>query len=181
MGGVDLNTPFRGWWPGQMPVTMDPKLAGTLFTVGSSNRCHYSRVIAGSGTISKVGVFVGTSSGNVAVAVYNNNGSLGPSARPGTRVATSGSVACPTGTAYGQIALGASVYVEPGMWLAITADNTTATFYGILQAPVIGSGVGLDDTPAAGFLSFQDTAFPPPASASAYAGSTRNILLVGVA
>jgi hypothetical protein len=94
-------------------------------TWATANEGRFVRVISG-GVISKIGLYVDTSSGNISVAVYSKSGS-GRAAVPATRVVTSGAVACP-GTGYQEVSLGSSVTVAPGDYLALSCDNTTAVF-----------------------------------------------------
>ena len=139
----------------------------------SGNNCWYGRVLEG-GTISKVRVGIGTSSGNIAVAAYSNSGS-GLSAVPGARLGTSGIVACPA-TGVQDVSLGGSITVEPGDWLALWADNTTATF------TISGNGDGAVNSLTAGLIARETgLAGGPPSPAGSTTNSTaRPFLLVGV-
>lgn len=151
--------------------TVLPISQGSLVTVSVSNRCWYYRVIEG-GSISKIRVYVGTASGNVCVAAYANSGS-GLSAVPGTRLGTSGSIAMSglTGSAENDLSLGGTITVAVGDWLAIAADNTTATF----------SGANGPGGPTEGMSCYQETAFPCPSPAgSITAANNRAINLIGV-
>ena len=114
--------------PFGFPYTVDPGQIrhGATDAVNIASGAAYGRVL-GAGTISKIGLGIGTQSGNISLAVYANSGT-GRAAVPGTRLATSGAVACPA-TGYQEVALGASVTVTPGDWFCITADNATATFW----------------------------------------------------
>lgn len=144
-------------------------VVGTATAWGVNNDAHYMRVVEG-GTISAIRVRVANNSGNISVGVYRNSGA-GLAAVPGARVATSGAVACP---AIGDrdVALGAAVYVNPGDWLGMSCDNTTATF-------VMASD--LDSTLFAGQAYRQATAHPvPDPAASLIASTSRMPLLVGV-
>ncbi len=105
--------------------TFDPALANTQASVITANRGHGLRVIGG-GTISKLGIRVAVSSGNISLAVYRSNGA-GRATGTVARVATTGAVACPA-AGYAEVSLGGSVTVNPGDWFAISADNTTALF-----------------------------------------------------
>lgn len=132
------------------------------------NRAVYVRVIKG-GTISKLGIFVGTSSGNVSVGVYSNTGA-GTSARPASRQATSGAVACPA-TGFQEISLGATVTVAEGDWFALSCDNITTTFYRQL-------GAGINAFP---FLNCkQATGHPLPTSTASLAAEDRPFIIVGI-
>jgi hypothetical protein len=143
----------------------------TTNTMGVASRNQYVRITQGAGTISKIGLYVGTSSGNISVAVYSNSG-VGPAAVPTTRLATSGAVACPAGAAYAEVALGASVDVEPGYWFSLSVDNNTATFSGIQT-----SGSALQ----AGLFSYQAAAHPAPSSAASLSPGGRAFVLLGIA
>lgn len=153
--------------------TGDARDSQSLQNVGIANAGYYVRV-DGSGVISKVGVYVGASSGNISLAVYRNTGA-GRDALPGARVATSGAVACPTAATYSEISLGSSVDVADGDWLFISADNTTATF------SCRGGSIMVTDA-AKGFQSVQLTAHPAPSTAAPIgARGGGGFILVGVA
>jgi hypothetical protein len=153
------------------PCTFDPRFLAATTTL-NANQAVYLRV-RGRGLISKIGLHVGVASGNIAVAVYSNNGDPGRSARPTTRKATSGSVACPA-AGYAEVSLGASVYVDDGDWFVLVADNTTASFYRA------GAG-GFSSTIANGYSHHESSAFPPPATATVSTGAVFSVVLVGVA
>lgn len=126
------------------------------------------------GTISKIGLFVSTSSGNISVAAYRNSGS-GRSAVPATRLATSGAVACPGASAYAEVSLGATVTLLPGDWLFLSADNNTATFRTSLSGAA-DNNIGL------GRQFRQTTAHPAPSPPGTLISSVgRPIVLIGVA
>jgi hypothetical protein len=101
-------------------------------SMSNANQAVFVRWM-GTGSISKIGVQVIVSSGNVCAAVYaptdgtGLNSGLGRDAKPGARKATTGSTACPA-SGYAELSLGGSVTIEPGDWLGFSADNTTATF-----------------------------------------------------
>jgi len=137
--------------------------------IGSANSVRYFRVLEG-GAITKIRVGIAVSSGNIAVAVYANTGT-GPGAIPGVRTGTSGSIACPAAGPQ-DVSLGGSVVVNAGDWLAIGADNTTATFNGVL-------GVG-DGTLSAGLMGAQ-VVYPPPSPAGTMVPQNNRIIaLIGV-
>lgn len=117
--------------------TFDPHtwlgFAATSFShpnlaVLAASSTHYVRVQLGRCLASKVGLLVGTQSGNIQVAVYRNSGS-GRNAVPNNRVAVSSVVACPA-AGYAEVPLDVAVDVVPGDWLALAVDNGTATFGG---------------------------------------------------
>lgn len=135
------------------------------------NRVLYGLVREGS-TISKIGVHIGTSSGNLMVAVYRGTGT-GPARKPGALVQSSGSVASP-GTGYREIALGASVLVLPGDYLAASLDNGTITMI-VVSAGVTASQIG------APFSYSEDPgSFTMPATATPNTGHGQFFRLTGV-
>lgn len=151
------------------PVTMDPINATSATDLGAVNRTNYYRVIGG-GDISKVGLQVTTSSGNICVAVYRASGT-GRGAVPGAQLASSGSVPCPA-AGYAEVALGKTVTVAPGDFLAVSADNTTAQFRA-------GTTVNLPGDLWKGRAMFE-TAFPAPAAPAPTVALNRSICLVGI-
>jgi nitrous oxidase accessory protein NosD len=139
-----------------------------LITIGTANSTRFYRVIEG-GTVSALRVNVGVQSGNIAVAVYANSGS-GLSSTPGTRLATSGSVACPA-VGVQDVALGSTVVLAVGDWVAFGCDNATATFSGM-------SGGG-DGNVSAGQAGTQST-FPPAATPTLAYQNNRLLDIIGV-
>lgn len=82
-------------------------------------------------TITKVAVYIGTSSGNIDVGIYNSSG---------TRLGSSGSVASP-GTGSRLISLSSSVDLTPGFYyLAVAADNATISLGRYSTDNLLGSG-----------------------------------------
>lgn len=137
------------------PTVADTRYLKGSNTVGTANNCHYNRVF-GTGSITKVRVYVTVSNGNIGVAVYDTTGT-GVSAAPNTRVASSGSVACPAAGA-ADVSIGATVNITVLIyWFALSASGVTATF-GNIGAVVSGWGNGLNAA--------QTTAHPPPATAA---------------
>lgn len=123
-----------------------------------------------SGTISKIGLWVGVQSGNIEVGVLRASSGV---AVPTTRVITSGSVACPA-IGYREIALGASVYVnEQTDYLYIAADNN------LMKAGVSGVGGQIKAAWAKGLAYFQ-TVYPCPSPAAPTVGDTAPFILVGL-
>lgn len=144
---------------------------GTV-SAGAANRIYYGLTREG-GTISKIGLHIGTSSGNLMVAVYRGTGS-GLGRKPGDLVQSSGSVASP-GTGYREITLGASVDVAAGDYLAVEFDNTTITSI-MVNGGVTGNQIG------APFSFHQDPgSFTMPATATPGVGQGQFFRLVGVA
>jgi hypothetical protein len=151
------------------PATCDPRENSATAAFATANHCHYNRVYHG-GVISSVRLRVGTSSGNIGVAVYDTTGS-GVSAAPGTRVATSGSVACPA-SGLADVSLGGSVTLGHGThWFALSCSNTTATFAHIGTIPSGWTN---------GVNAAQATAHPPPATATPGAIASFYHILIGV-
>lgn len=125
----------------------------------------------GNGTITKLGIHVVASSGNISLAVYQGSG-VGRARVPGACLATTGAVACPA-AGYQEVSLGASVNVTSADFLSMSCDNTTASFLGI-SGNVSGLALGLSFT--------QATAHPLTASAGTLAASMFRIpQIVGVA
>lgn len=154
------------------PFTVDPGAVRYQdnMAVQAVNTGHFARV-RDAGRISKIGVGIATQGGNISVAVYRNSGT-GRNSAPGTRLATSGSIVCPA-AGWVEIALDKALWVHRGDWLAISADNTTATFRTLLA-------IGADSDMGKGRQCRQATAHPLPATASglvATAGYT--FVLVG--
>jgi hypothetical protein len=135
------------------PYTIDPRIPSVASAMAVANHCHYQRVYGG-GTITKIRIKVGTSNGNIGVAVYNNAGA-GLAAAPNARQQTSGAIACPAAGA-SDVTLGAAVAVSHGDWFALSASGITATFHRAGN-PSADFGNGLSAA--------QATAHPPPASA----------------
>jgi len=134
------------------------------------NRAVFHRVIDG-GVISKIFLWIGVTSGNICVGVYSNTGA-GRAGAPGARIATSGSVAMPA-VGYQEISLGGSVTVNPGDWLALSADNVTATFRATIANAEATTNM------AKGATCYMAAGFPLPASASSLIWSAARIFVLG--
>jgi len=158
-----------GWG---FPKTTDHPDVLAYVPLNNVGGCVYLRVI-GSGTITKIGIYVGTQSGNISVGVCS--GALGR-ANPDTRKGTSGAVACPA-AGYQEIALTGSVDVVEGDWFAISADNTTAAF----ASAGGSSGVQLTDVGKGAMAYSSSAAHPIPASPTPTAARGSLLVLVGVA
>lgn len=111
--GVAIN-----FFPGALQISQ------SVFTASSG---AYSKLISGGYPISNLNIFVGASSGNISVAAYTNSGTGMSAAPTGGRLATSGAIACPAG-GNAAVSLGSSITPNLGDWVALSADNTTATF-----------------------------------------------------
>ena len=152
----------------QAPHTYDPFHPSSAAAALSASRVSYCR-IKGAGTISKILIVVGVQSGNIDVGVYDTVG-VGSNARPGNKIASTGSIACP---AVGEalVSLTAPVAVRPGYWFAITANNGTITLQRVL---------GGTYTNAQSFVTVQTGTFPLPATAAPTGGNGNSYLMVGV-
>jgi len=153
------------------PISGNPMFVGAAQALSATNAAFFGRV-TGAGTITKLAVHVGTSSGNISMAVYANSG-VGLAAIPGARQDTTGAVACPA-TGYQEVALGGSVDVVAGMWFALSADNTTATFLPVAASTGItnlGKGFGMSGA----------TQHPCPATAGGSSYRCNPFIIVGVA
>jgi hypothetical protein len=135
--------------------TFDPRIPTTNLNA-VANRGYYNRVrIQQAVYVSALRTYIGTSSGNICFAIYDDNGTSGAA---GTRLATSGSVASP-GTGLRSIALTSGVWLLPGnYWFYIGADNATVAFEALNPSIIM-----------ADWSSFEDT-YPAPATASVTAG-----------
>lgn len=154
-----------------MPRTFLGHATSALTGNGGTSSARYTRFLTG-GLCSKIGLQIGTQSGNISVAVYRNSG-VGTLAVPGARVATTGAVACPA-SGYQELSLGATVRIYPGDWLAISADNATATFqtYQSSQLTQMAAGVSYLQTSGA---------HPCPATPASLSAATNGAQVVGVA
>lgn len=129
---------------------------------GGANRGQFQAVYVPQ-TVVMTGIrYVCTvSSGNIDVGVYDSSGN---------RLASSGSTASP-GTDRQTINFSSSVALAPGTyWLALSADNTTATF--ARSAGVTADGV-------VGYC-VVTSAFPLPSSVTLNTGSGNGIALAGI-
>lgn len=152
------------------PATADPLFASNSQHVGTATRTWFLRVLFGAGRITKLRVNVGAQSGNICASVYTNTG-VGLNALPGTRVATTGSIACPA-SGNADLTLDATVNVTPGdYWFSLCADNTTATF---AQVGTTGSLL------PQGRIALQDSTLTGPATAAATANGSRTFVILGL-
>jgi hypothetical protein len=132
-----------------------------LETVGANNRgLIVPATLMADATLTGIRLRIGTSSGNVSVALYDE--SLG-------RLATSGSVSCPTAGA-ATVSFTAPYAATAGRyWMGLSCSNTTATF--VMAQPSTAFGA----VPA----SFMDTAHPLP-DPFVSAGGGRTPALAGI-
>jgi hypothetical protein len=141
---------------------------GTSFhrnvTIGAVNRAILTPVtIPAAVTVRGVRFWVGTSSGNVCVGLYDSSGN---------RLATSGAVACPTAGVVSDVLFSASYAAAAGRYyLAISCDNTTAQF-GIAIATSFAHVV-----PGR----YKATSHPLPSTIASFDGETNNVpVLLGL-
>jgi hypothetical protein len=150
--------------PLQIGVAVD-FFPGTLTqnaSVFTANFGCYMKLISGGYAISNLNIFVGASSGNISVAAYTNSGTGMSAAPTGGRLATSGAIACPAGGS-AAVSLGSTVTPNLGDWVALSADNTTATFTRVQNSATTGSLL------LPGFGSRQASAHPLPSTPSSLA------------
>lgn len=167
---VQANMPDLGIGP----HSFNPNLLVANIALDAVNRAFAFRSVPGPRfTMSKIGLYIGTSSGNLDVGVVRAS-SVGKVA-PTTRIASSGSTASP-GTGYREIALTGSVEFDPRTdYLTVAADNTTITFG---RGP---AAFGIENAAGAGFMYAQSTAFPIPSTPSMTASVRFPLFLIGVA
>lgn len=163
-------TDHLGWG---FPTTVAGAMWLNNRAMPANNQAHYVRSLGG-GTISSVGLIIGTSSGNISIGTFT--GAAGRSG-PTARTQTSGAVACPA-SGYAEVALGGSVTIDSATgWLGLSADNSSATFSynGSTGNLVTYAGFG------AGMLHYEVGGHPLPASPSSTVTMFARWLLVGVA
>jgi hypothetical protein len=104
-------------------------LSNTFLAVTTANAAQLNAFqVVRTVTVSTAHFRVGAQSGNLDFGIYDDSG---------TRLASTGSFACPApATAGSSQALTSSVTLAPGRryWAAIAADNTTATLLGLGSA-----------------------------------------------
>lgn len=165
-GPIGLILGSRDPWLGYA-LTVTPR--GT-FSALTGSRTYWARITRGSAqAVTRIGVQVGVSSGNISVAVYRNTG-VGRNAVPGLRAATSGTVTCPA-SGYAEILVTPSVSVSEGDWLALSVDNSTATF---LADPAAAPGL-LDS------LAVNGAGHPAPSTVPALSSSAGTLVLSALA
>jgi len=145
----------------------DPRYSAAANTLVAS-RTYYTKAI-GAGSITKVGLNIGVSSGNIAVAVHSGTG-VGRAAVVSTQKATTGSIVCPA-AGYAEVAL--TVTVAVGDWFAFSCDNATASF---ARTSLAGLNTGI----AAGFAAIE-AVFPPPATPAPSTALFGSAVLLGIA
>lgn len=122
-GNVAMCNPPAG---GRIETT-DSKSCNASVALPAVNQIVAYRVNAG-GPVGHLRAQVIVSSGNIILAAYKNNGSQGSAAAPGALLGSTGSQPCPAANTFAFLPLGSTIGLADGDWLAIIADNTTATF-----------------------------------------------------
>jgi hypothetical protein len=169
------------------PATVDDptRITSSAVAFHGAGYTYYYRVRGGTRRINRINFQVGTSSGNIAIAVYRGNtqttattgypsGYSNATYIPVVRVFTTGSIPCPA-AGYQTLNIGtylAALYVTigEGDWIAIACDNTTATF-AAFQATEVS---GIDENFYAGRCGYE-LVFPPAEGAFMTAGLKRGI------
>lgn len=153
--GTDIRLP-RVWAgnPGpianRLYVTSPGEYNGAIAM--AVNRTVYQRRRTPAVPISQVDFLVVVQSGNICIAAHAHNSATDG---PGTRLATTGSVACPAPGAQ-TLSLGATVTPE---WLSISADNATVSFRA-------ANALGIIITEAGRGLVAYENVFPAPSAPS---------------
>ena len=102
----------------------------------------YMRLRAAGYTSGHILFNVVVASGNISAAYYTNSGT-GVNSKPiGGQLATTGAMACPA-AGVATVALGSSVTPHLADWIAMSADNSTATFttQSTFSNTALGSGL----------------------------------------
>ncbi len=134
--GVKWATPAAGGGSGGNPYGSEQVETWSSAHMGSyaaqvwanTNAARHVQVL-NPGSVSKVGLHVVVSSGNISIAVYNGTGT-GRQRKPGTFKATTGAIACPA-VGYQEVALPSTVTVAIGDFISLSCDNGTASFMGV--------------------------------------------------
>lgn len=121
-GGAGGSLGFATFPPPWLLATIDPRKAdGTAgLTVGTANHLIAGWVrVPNTGTLRDLAIYLITSSGNISVAIYDDDGN---------RLWTTGAIASP-GTGWHVVGDPELPVVEgEDLWMGISADNTTAAF-----------------------------------------------------
>jgi hypothetical protein len=181
----DLDSVSWGLHLGAATVDDPTRIVSSAVAFHASSYTYYYRVRSNSTNINRINLQVGTSSGNIAIAVYRGNASTSNPARypngytseeyvPSYRIFTTGVIPCP---AAGYNVLNTNTYlnigyigIREGDWIAIACDNVTATF-AAFQATEVS---GIDENFYAGRCGYE-AVFPPPQVPTMTAGLKRGI------
>lgn len=114
-----------------LPRTIfDPSRADTGVSPANLNNAYFFPVIGSRDSIARLFFEVTNSVGNIEVGVYANAGE-GRSARPATKIATTGLVACPA-VGVQSLTLDATVNLDGARhWIGIYFDNASTALLGI--------------------------------------------------
>ena len=166
---IDLRDPLGHG----LIYTVDPAACDQVAGWPVANRAVAQRVIGG-GTITKLGIHVHASSGNISLAIFRANGAGRATGVLTTQVVTTGAIACPP-VGYAEVSLGGSYVINPGDWIVMSCDNTTASFRA-------ASNSNYDTSPLhLGRSSLANSAHPVPSVFGTSVGSyQKGFLIVGV-
>lgn len=106
------------------PFTVPPSWVATTPSAPGANLLRMARCLGG-GQISKIGLVIGTQSGNIMVAVWGQSG-LGKAAVPDTIKGGSITTPCPA-AGYAEISLGATITVNEGDYIGVVFSDSTGT------------------------------------------------------
>lgn len=128
--------------PPRVYATINPMSQNAAGSMVAANELYTYQVdpLTGPITVTKVCVAIGTSTGNIDVAVFSLSGTTL------TRLASSGVIACPAG-GFAEVTLTAGVLLTPGTvyYLGLAASATAATFFtgpyssNFQASPVLGA------------------------------------------
>jgi hypothetical protein len=155
-------------WP---PCTVSSGLQNSAAPLAGVSYNHVFRSM-GVGTIGRIVLQIGASSGNVAFGIYQSTGGV---TLPTTRLTTSGLIPCPA-AGVATVPLGSSVTVDLNCYFAIYADNTTATFFSF--GNVWGGGYDPNHHPGAGLCLYDSASLTPNPATPNWNGASRSIIIV---
>ena len=121
---ASLDAAYEPQNPNLVCATDDTRIASGAAAVTTLSAAYGARVvIPKAGTLTDLAIYVGTSSGNVDVGVFDT----APTTR--TKLYSTGSMACPAGGAWTVVG-NPALAVNQGdqLDLVLACDNTTATF-----------------------------------------------------
>jgi hypothetical protein len=181
----DIESVSWGLHLGAATVDDPTRIVSSAVTFHASSYTYYYRVRGNATNCNRINFQVGTSSGNIAIAVYRGNantdtvltdpaGYSNEEYVPTYRIFTTGSIACP---ASGYQTLNVSTYYAPGFigiregdWIAIACNNVTASF-AAFQATEVAT---INENFYAGRCGYE-AVFPPPLVPTMTAGLKRGI------
>ncbi len=115
-------------FPALVASPLLPWQAGSAAVACISNGMRFIRVIVPqTGVLHDLSILVLNSSGNISLAIYDTGDAVAGTL---TRLATSGAVACGSANVYQTYDPSLNVTAGQQILLALTADNSTATFLG---------------------------------------------------